>query len=449
MRNLFSMKSLVAVAVALVACGGGSSSSTTKTPSGSGSTSAGTTAEGGVIGMSDTPSSVKPGEVPDADVPQMNATAAGHYKQGITAFASGDLVTAKKFFGEAISADPKAHQAYYSLGTTQERLRDPGAAASYKQAIALVPKYEPAIIAYSILLSRKGQLGEADRFLTQKRGEMPKSAAVVAALAEVKSLQKDHGTAQRLAQEALKLNPDYRRAMVVIARDHYRARRLDNALHALQAILDGFEPVSENPPRDKGNPEAHLIRGLIFREQGKRQLAIEEFRKAVAGRPDFVEARVALSTYLLEAGSAEEALPHLEAAVRFDAENVPARLNLGDTYRLLGRYGEAKREFDWVVSRDPSMPQVHYDLALLYLYAPSIPGMTMKQQIAEATKELKKYQELRPKDAQDDSNELLNIAKVKEGELQAAAAAAAPVPAAPAATGTAKPAASAAPAGKK
>ena len=36
---------------------------------------------------------------------------------------------------------------------------------------------------------------------------MPKSAAVAATLAEVKSLQKDTGSAQRIAQEALKINP--------------------------------------------------------------------------------------------------------------------------------------------------------------------------------------------------------------------------------------------------
>jgi len=41
---------------------------------------------------------------------------------------------------------------------------------------------------------------------------------------------KDTGSAQRIAQEALKINPDYRPAMVIIARDHYRNRRLDLAL---------------------------------------------------------------------------------------------------------------------------------------------------------------------------------------------------------------------------
>ena len=143
------------------------------------------------------------------------------------------------------------------------------------------------------------------------------------------------------------------------------------------------------------------------------------------------EARVQLAAMLLEAGNGQEALPLLEGAVRYDGDNLPAHLALGDTYRLLGRYGDAKREFEWVLARDASMPQVHYDLGLMYLFAPSVPGMSAKQQVAEAIRELKKYQELRRKGDRDDSEELLQRAKLKEGELAAAAAAEAPAPVAP------------------
>jgi tetratricopeptide (TPR) repeat protein len=364
-----------------------------------------------------------------ADMPGsagLSAAASGPYQQGLNAFAAGDLNTARSSFAKAGQADPRCHQCFYSLGVVQERMRDAGAASSYRQSYTIKPDYEPAIIAGGLLQARKGQLAEADAFLTQKRGQMPKSAAVAGALAEVKSLQKDTGSAQRIAQEALKINPDYRPAMVTIARDHYRNRRLDLALYALQAILDGFEPVAENPPRDKENAEALLLRGLIWREQGNRAGAIEQFRKAVQKRPDLVEGRVQLGTYLLEAGNAEEALPIIEGAVRYDSENIAAHLNLGDCYRLLGRWADAKREFEWVLARDASLPQVHYDLGLMYLFAPSIPGMTAKQQVAEAQKELKKFQELRKKDVPDDSDELLNRAKLKEGELSAASAPATP-----------------------
>jgi tetratricopeptide (TPR) repeat protein len=398
------------------------------------------------IGISDAPSS-RPGDTPDtAPRPAMNSQAAALYQQALGAFANGELVQAKVLFTQATQADPSAHQAFYSLGTVQDRLRDPGAAQSYRQAFTIVPDYEPAILAYAMSLAKKGNLGDADRFLTDKLGQMPRSAAVTATLAEVKSLQKDTGSAQRLAQDALKLNPDYRPAMVIIARDHYRNRRLDLALYALQAILDGFEPVAENPPRDKDNAEARLLRGLIWREQGLRAGAMDEFRKAVERRPDMVEARVQLGTFLLESGSAQEAWPLLEGAVKFDGDHLPARLALGDAYRLLGRSSDAKRELEWVIARDANVAQAHYDLGLLYLFAPSLPGMTPKQQVGQAVTALKRYQELRQRGDSDDSDELLNRAKLKEAEIDAASQAAQPAAAepAPGATPTA-PAASAAP----
>ena len=186
-----------------------------------------------------------------------------------------------------------------------------------------------------------------------------------------------------------------------------------------------------------------MLRGLIFREQGQRAQAMAQFKEAVQKRPDLVDARVAYATYLLEAGNAQEALPILEGAVKFDADNLAAHLDLGDAYRLVGRYPDAKREFDWVVAHNSTLPQVHYDLGLLYLFAPNIPGMSPQQQVTSAQNELKRYQELRKKsDEKDDSDELLNRAKLKQGELDAAKTAAAPV-AKGAASPSAKPAAGA------
>ncbi len=280
---------------------------------------------------------------------------------------------------------------------------------------------------------------------------MPKSAAVTAAQAEVKSIQGNSGEAQRLAQEALKLNPDYRPAMVTLARDHYRSRRLDLALYALKGILDGYG--EENPPRDKNNAEAHLIRGLIYKEQGLRGPSIQELQKALELRPDLVEARVQLSSYFLEAGNAADAQQLLEPALRYDADNVIAHLNLGDAYRLLGRPADAKRELEWVKARDPSVAQVHYNLGLLYLFTDNFPGVSPGQAADTAIDELNQYKKMKPRVAggtPDDTDELITRAKTKKALLDAKAAesadaAAAPPPAAaaPAAAAPAKSAASA------
>ena len=91
-----------------------------------------------------------------------------------------------------------------------------------------------------------------------------------------------------------------------------------------------------------------------------------------------------------------------------------------------------------MVKRDASLPQVHYNLGLLYLFSANVPGFTPVQQIDAAKASFTKYQELRPSGTADDSDELLNRVKLKRGELEAAAAAAQPTPpaAAPAPTET-------------
>ena len=370
------------------------------------------------------------GVADDIQGPKMNAQAAALYQQAMQAWAAGNLTQAEQLFTQATQADDQAFQAYYSLGVVQERLDKKSAALdSYHRAFEIVPEYDRAMVAYAMLMAKKGDLGKADSFLVNQRKKLPKSAALAAALAEVKSLQKDTASAQEMAQEALKIDPSFSPAMMTIARDHYRDRRLDLALYALKAVLDGFG--ADNPPRDKDNAEAHLLRAFIWHEQDLRPLAMGAFRKALELRPDMVVARLRLATYLLESGGAQEALPMLQTAVRFDADNVDAHLSLGDAYRLTGQFADAKKEFEWVKSKNGNMPQVHYNLGLLYLFAPSIPGMSKKQQVVAAIKAFEKFKELSPTHEKTDVEELLNQANLKKSEIEALEKAKNPQPVTP------------------
>ena len=444
-------RSLAAVVVLALASGCGSSPPPPAASPAAATTAApdATTPTDGqpVVGISDRPT----GEG-SSQRPTLNASAAQAYGAGMDAFKAGDLAGARAQFTRATQADPHAYQAFYSLGVIQERLNEvSGALSSYRQATVIVSDYEPAIFAYAVLLARSGKADQAADFLGGRMAAMPKSAAVSAALGEVKSIQGDSVSAQRLAQEALKKNPDYAPAMIALARDHYRARRLDLALYTLRAILDGYG--AENPPRDKNNAEARLLRGLILKEQGNRPAAIEELDKALSIRPDLVEARVQLAAYMLESGNATGAAPLLEGAVRYDNKNVLAHLNLGDAYRLLGKTAEAKRELEWVQKADAQLAQVHYNLGLLYLFSDSVPGSTPGQATDSAISELEQYKKMRPRQAgsNDDTDELITRAKAKKAMLdagagEAAAPAAKPAAAAPAASAAPAPAKPAAPA---
>lgn len=355
------------------------------------------------------------------------------YNQGFQAWSQGDLPAAKKHFKEASEKDPKSPAPEYSLGVVLDRMGDSaGAQQAFRAAFNLKPDYELAIGAYAMSLAHKGSVSEADTFLSDKKNKAPNSARIATYLAEVKSIAGDHGSAQQTAQDALRLNPDHKDAMVTIARDHYRARKIELARYALQAILDGFGDAS--PARDAENPEASLLRGLIERDYGRRAVAFTALEVAARRRPDLVEAHVLLGSMRLEAGNATDALPVLELAVKYGPNNAMAHLNLGDCYRLLGRVPEARKEFDTALSLDSSLGQAHYDTGLLFLFAPNVSGMNANDQIATAITEFEKFKSMKTKGVGDDVDDLISRAKAKQNELKGAAAAAAGTTAAPAPT---------------
>lgn len=367
------------------------------------------------------PQAAREDRTPRPARPSMNAAAQAAYQAGLAAFKAGDLAGATVQFQQAVASDPQAYQAYHALGAAHEQAgRQAEAESAYKGALQVVADFEAAIASLAQLYIRSERLGEAEGFLNQKRAQLPHSAAALASLAELRSVQKNTTEAQRLAQEALKKDPDYRPAMVVLARDHYRSRRLDLALYTLTAILDGYG--SENPPRDKNNAEARMLRAMIFKEQANRKGAISELQRVVELRPDLVDARINLAVFLLEAGNPAQGVPLLEGALAYDPGNVLVHLNLGDAYRLQGRPEEALKQLEWVARAAPKLPQTHYNLALVYLFSPKIQGFTELQAVDRAISSIEMYLKMQPRSrpgAGDDADELLKRAKNKKAILEA------------------------------
>jgi len=388
---------------------------------------------------------------PSADS-ELTGEAKASYDRGFQAWTSGDLAGAKAAFMDAASKAPSAGSPRYSMGCVNERLGDTqGALDAYRSSYTANPKYELGMGAYALLLARSGHGSDAEQFLGTKGAQ--DSVRLMSYLAEVKSIEGDSPGCQNLAQQALTKQPDFKDAMIVIARDFYRNHKFDLANYALQAILDGSDDGS-TPPRDKGNADATLLRALIEREQGDRKDALVNFALASQKRPDLFEAYINLGEMKLEAGNAGEAQAPLEKAVKYSPNTAVAHLDLGDCYRLLGRAGDAKAEFDKVKTMDSTLAGVHYDLGLLYLFSPNVPGASgQDDQLSKAITELQTFQSMRNakvKGPGDDVDELLSTAKRKQSELQfkaqaaaAAASASAAAAAAPPASGSAAPAGSA------
>lgn len=350
--------------------------------------------------------------------PTIDKKAAQAVSAGEKAFKKGDLSGAKKQYEKAIAADKNAYVAHYALGVVRERLGDAGGAfKSYRNALGVVPDHDPSIVAYCLLLARQGKHDEALDYAQKKLSQSGPSAALVAVKAEVRSMQGRSGEAQELAQQALKIDPNYKPAMVTLARDHYRARRIDLALYALTGILDGYG--DDNPPRDKSNAQARTLRGLIYAERGLKGPAMEEMKAALKERPDIIEAHLVLANYMMEAGNAKDARSHLESAIRYDNKNVEAHLQLGDAYRLLGRPDDARRELEWVLKAAPNQAAAHYNLGLVFLLGGKLDGLTEAQAVEKAIEHFDAYKTRVTRGGPDDVDELLTRARTRQAMIKA------------------------------
>jgi tetratricopeptide (TPR) repeat protein len=420
------------------ACGGATTKAKTATGLGSDAAAPVTTpvsnAQGQTVGISAGPA---------ADT-ELTGDAKDAYARGFSAWAAGDLAGAKAAFTDAASKAPSAGGPRYSLGCVLVRLGDTqGALDAYRSSYTANPKYEIGMGAYALLQAQLGHGSDAEQFLGSKGAT--DSVRLMTYLAEVKSIEGDSPGCQLLAQQALAKQPDSKDAMVVIARDFYRNHKWDLAKYALQAILEGSDDGSL-PPRDKGNPDALLMRGLIERDTGDRKSALNDFDQASQKRPDLFEAYVNLGEMKLEAGNAGDAQAPLEKAVKYAPNSAIAHLDLGDCYRLLGRPGDAKSELEKARGMDSTLAGVHYDLGLLYLYSPSVPGASgQADQLSKAITELQQFQSMRNakvKGPGDDVDDLISTAKRKQSELQMKAQAAAAAASASAAAAAAPPASS-------
>jgi tetratricopeptide (TPR) repeat protein len=93
-----------------------------------------------------------------------------------------------------------------------------------------------------------------------------------------------------------------------------------------------------------GDAAAEYEVGQILIAQGKREAGVSRLEHALALRPDFVEALLAVGKARLDAKRYHEAVALLESAVKLQPRSEPAHYNLMMAYRNSGDVEAAKRE---------------------------------------------------------------------------------------------------------
>jgi tetratricopeptide (TPR) repeat protein len=148
------------------------------------------------------------------------------------------------------------------------------------------------------------------------------------AFADAKRIQGELDAASEAYEEALKQNPKGAEAKLGLGLTYALQNKLEPALTALREA-DALDP---------GNPEIELELGQ--RLKGPESVAM--LQEALAGRPKWPAAELALAIAQLRAGDAQSAETALEAFLKRDPNSPVAVAHHGAALVALGRYPEAE-----------------------------------------------------------------------------------------------------------
>jgi len=155
----------------------------------------------------------------------------------------------------------------------------------------------------------------------------------------------DIGEAIRLIREATSLDPSFAAAHAHLAYVQWVSAMAGYADDREKALASARAAAKQAASLDANEPLAHLVLGRLFTHVGEIEMAIGEMQGAINLNPNFAWAYFSLGmTYLNGAAQPEQALPHLDAALRLSPRD-PLRFGIlmfkGSALRILGRYDEA------------------------------------------------------------------------------------------------------------
>lgn len=264
---------------------------------------------------------------------------------------------AEAAFQRFASIAPKPAPAYAFLGLCEYEMRDYDRALRHfrlwagKGWTGSTELIDVAVFHFGLLLTRDGRFVEALYLLAteaQRRGESPALAeAMGLASLRMKNLPEDY--------------PPERREMVWLAGEA--------ALHASLPPND-YERANEYARRlllhYEQEANVHYFAGTLFRSEGKKVEAAQEFQRELQISPNHVPALVELARMNLDENQLGEALSFAKRAAELEPKNPEGHHILGRVLLATGQFQDSARELETAKQLVPDSATVRSHLAMAY-----------------------------------------------------------------------------------
>ncbi|MFV0348147.1 MAG: tetratricopeptide repeat protein [Halodesulfovibrio sp.] len=128
------------------------------------------------------------------------------------------------------------------------------------------------------------------------------------------------------------------------------------------------EPEQQNLTKDQADARESFMRGLAYANQGREELALEQYSRAAMQDPTLMQARYQRGLLLLEKQLPAPALEEFKAVMQLSPDFAPGYASAGRVYFLNGLYPEAEKLFDKALQIDPELLDAYDHLGAIHNY---------------------------------------------------------------------------------
>ncbi len=273
-----------------------------------------------------------------------------HKKQkAFKALQSGKLKEARTLFGKICKTDKRDVEAWLLLASTCGQLGDmQGLVNACQPILSLQPDHPRAL---SLLGNAQANLGQHEAAIANYEKALavkPGDVAILNNLGNALYIANRLDEAAETFTDVIRRQPDYADAHNNLGNIYKALNKNNEAIHHFQQAL-AIKPELF---------ETWLNLGDILSDRiGHPEAAENCFRKALALKPDNIQAHSGIINMLRFLGRLDESLEAIDAALRFHPEHLGTLARIADIYEQQGEYDKAHAQIRMLLEKnDEAIP---------------------------------------------------------------------------------------------
>jgi tetratricopeptide (TPR) repeat protein len=294
------------------------------------------------------------------------------------ALRKGDSSTTESELQRALTVDPKSAVAHMAVGNFRFLQKDMDRAAQeFKIAAELAPARSIQRVKYAEFQAMRGAPNDGRATVKEITRQAPDYLPAWLLSARLSFNEKKYDEALSFLENIFSRDPENVDGRTMEAQVRLAKGESKKAVAILQALDKTYPNI----------PGIQYYLARAYRQDNDSGQAIAELKKAVANKPDYLEAILLLAELNLAAGNSQEVVPAMVELLKKQPNLVPAQSFLAEAYRTTGRLDEAAALIREELRGSPQNPQAY---ALL--------GVILRQQnkTDEARQAFQKTLELAP-----------------------------------------------------